>query len=291
MINIATNVKPSLSLGGGTPDVAPYDSQNGGNFGVNNTQTTPYSNSNYQTPSFEQNSVGYQGQNSFQQAPPMPQAQVPPVTQAYTPQPVVQAPVGQVARPQGKGVSLAKGQKVSLSKMNPNLDEIFVGLGWDVANTGVYDLDSEAFLLGANDKVLGDDWFVFYGQPASPDGSVIHCGDNRTGQGSGDDEVIKIKLSQVNPNVAKILFIVSIDRALELGLNFGQVSNAYIRVVDSVTNNELVKFNLSDYYSNVTSMMVGELYKKGGEWRFNPIGNGVAEDLAGLCIRYGVNLA
>lgn len=282
MINIATNVAPSLSLGSTSPDTLGQQSQSTTNYGVNNAQPTSYSGSDYQVNNFEQNNTMYQNQGYVQQPVPMAQP-VAPVPQAQ--------PVGQVARPQGKGVSLAKGQKVSLSKMNPNLDEIFVGLGWDVANTGVYDLDSEAFLLGANDKVLGDDWFVFYGQPASPDGSVIHCGDNRTGAGSGDDEIIKIKLSQVNPNVAKILFIVSIDRALELGLNFGQVSNAYIRVVDSKTNTELVKFNLTDYYTNVTSMMVGELYKKGGEWRFNPIGNGVAEDLAGLCTRYGVNLA
>lgn len=218
---------------------------------------------------------------------------VQPVTPA--PQPVTSAPVQPVAptpRPAGGGVILAKGQKVSLSKMNPNLNEIFVGLGWDIGPNGQgYDLDSEAFILGANGKVLGDDWFVFYNQPASPDGSVTHSGDNKTGDGVGDDEVINIRLSQLNPNADKIVFVVSINEALEKGYNFSNVCNAYVRVVDKSTNKELVKFNLTDYYKEVTSMIVGELYKKGGEWRFNPVGNGVAKDLLGLCEMYGVNVA
>ena len=216
-----------------------------------------------------------------------------PTTPVSVPQPAPAVqPAILVLRPAGGGVILAKGQKVSLSKMNPNLNEIFVGLGWDIGPNGQgYDLDSEAFILGADGKVLGDDWFVFYNQPASPDGSIIHSGDNKTGAGAGDDEVINIRLSQLNPSADKIVFVVSINEALEKGYNFSNISNAYVRVVDKSTNKELVKFNLTDYYKEVTSMIVGELYKKGGEWRFNPVGNGVAKDLLGLCEMYGVNVA
>lgn len=188
-----------------------------------------------------------------------------------------------------QGVILSKGEKVSLSKFNSTLDEVNICLGWDV-NSDNYDLDSEAFMLGENDKVIGDDWFVFYNQPCSPDGSVIHSGDNKTGAGHGDDEIINIKLSKVNSNVHKIVFVVTINEAKERGHNFAGVSNAFIRVVDKNQNRELVRFNLTDYYSNVTSMMVGEIYKKNNEWRFNPIGNGTNDDLLGLCIRYGVNV-
>lgn len=188
------------------------------------------------------------------------------------------------------GVILAKGQKVSLSKFNSALDEIDVCLGWDVSAQN-YDLDSEAFLLGPNDKVIGDEWFVFYNQPCSPDGSVRHSGDNKTGEGFGDDEIINIKLSRVNPSVSKIVFVVTINEAKQRNLNFAGVANAFIRVVDKNQNRELVRFNLTEYYSNVTSMMVGEIYKKNNEWRFNPIGNGTDDDLFGLCRRYGVNVA
>lgn len=197
------------------------------------------------------------------------------------------------SRPTGTGVVLAKGQKVSLSKMNANLDMIEVGLGWDVAvNSAIpYDLDAEAFMLGANGKVIGDDWFIFYNQPMSPDGSCKHMGDNRDGSGVGDDEVIQLQLSRVNPQVEKIAFVVSINEALERGHNFGGVQNAYVRVVDKSTNKELIKFNLTDYFKDVTSMTVGELYLKNGEWRFNAVGQGLKTDLAGLCGFYGVNLA
>lgn len=196
-------------------------------------------------------------------------------------------------RPKGNGVVLAKGQKVSLTKMNSALDLIEVGLGWDVmTNTAIpYDLDAEAFMLGADGKVLSDDWFIFYNQPMSPDGSCKHCGDNKDGNGVGDDEVIQLQLSRVNPQVAKIAFVVSINEAQARGHNFGGVQNAYVRVVDKSTGNELIKFNLTDFFKEVTSMTVGELYLKGGEWRFNAVGQGLNTDLAGLCGFYGVNLA
>ncbi len=220
---------------------------------------------------------------------PAPQPTPQPQYTAPTPQPQYTAP--QNTASSGGGVILKKGQKTSLSKISPNLNNIRVGLGWDVGMNTSYDLDSEVFLLGANEKVIGDDWFVFYGQLTSPDGAVIHHGDNSTGLGDGDDEVIDINLSQLNPQVAKLVFVVTINEAKENGYNFGQIQNAYIRVTDNATGKELVKFSLSEYYKEVVSMVVGELYLKGGEWRFNPVGMGTGDDLEGLCIRYGVNVA
>lgn len=195
-------------------------------------------------------------------------------------------------RPKGNGVVLSKGQKTSLSKMNPNLDLIEVGLGWDVAlNTAIpYDLDATAFMLGADGKVLSDEWMIFYNQTMSPDGSCKHLGDNKDGSGVGDDEVIQLQLSRVNPQVAKIAFVISINEALQRGHNFGGVQNAYVRVVDKSTNRELIKFNLTDFFAEVTSMTVGELYLKNGEWRFNAVGQGLKTDLAGLCGFYGVDV-
>lgn len=185
-----------------------------------------------------------------------------------------------------QGVHLKKGQKFSLG--DSSLTSIKVCLGWDVVNQAC-DLDASAFLLGVNGKVIGDDWFIFYGKTTSPDGAVVHSGDSN-GVGSGDDEVISINLQGINQNVQKIVFVVTIDEALTRGLNFSMVANAYVRVVDD-KNNELARFTLSDYYANVTSMMVGAVYKHNGMWKFNAIGDGVAKDLAGLCEMYGVNVA
>ena len=192
-------------------------------------------------------------------------------------------------RPQGNGVHLKKGQKVALGAPGQTLTSIKVGLGWDVTD-GRCDLDASAFMLGADGKVIGDDWFVFYGQTNSPDGSVIHSGDSQ-GNDIGDDETITINLNQINPNVKKITFVVTINEALEQGLNFSMVSNAYVRVMDGTTGAELNKFMLTDYYSNVTAMVVGEVYNHNGQWKFNAVGDGVAKDLAGLCGMYGVNVA
>ncbi len=256
MFNIPNNTKPSLSL-----------NPAGANNNFTNQSTTQYANNqSFQQP-VNANSQNF-GQNMQMQ-------------QSFNSVP---------QNNNSEGVILAKGQKVSLSKFNAALDEIDVCLGWDVSSQN-YDLDSEAFLLGPDEKVIGDDWFVFYNQTCSPDGSVIHSGDNRTGEGYGDDEIISIKLSKVSPSVSKIVFIVTINEAKERNLNFAGVSNAFIRVVDKNNNRELVRFNLTDYYSTVTSMMVGEIYKKNNEWRFNPIGNGTDDDLFGLCRRYGVNVA
>lgn len=189
----------------------------------------------------------------------------------------------------GKGVILKKGQKLALSDNGAALKNVKVCLGWDVLNQGV-DLDASAFMLGADNRIVGDDWFVFYGQTQSPDGSVNHSGDSQ-GQGDGDDETISIALDRINQSVNKITFVVTIDEALERGFNFSMVANAYVRVVNADTNVEIARFTLSEYYNNVTSMVVGELYRHNGQWKFNPVGDGVAKDLAGLCEMYGVNVA
>jgi len=186
---------------------------------------------------------------------------------------------------------LQKGQKTSLSQLNQKLDFIEVGLGWDLGPGGRgYDLDVEAFLLGASGKVLGDDWFVFYNQPVSPDGAVRLLQDSATGAGPGDDEIIQVRLSRLDPRVEKLAFIVTINEAQERGYNFSNVANAYVRIVDKSSGRELVRFQLTDYYASVCSMVVGEVYRYKDEWRFNPVGNGTGDDLAGLCVRYGVNV-
>lgn len=219
-----------------------------------------------------------------------PQYNQPQMVQPTMTQPQMQAQNVQPRERQfGSGVVLKKGQKVNLAgNTGLTLNNIRVGLGWDIVNQAC-DLDASAFMLGDNGKVIGDDWFVFYGQTVSPDNSIRHSGDSN-GAGAGDDETIDITLSAVNPNVKKIVFVVTINEALERGLNFSMVSNAYVRVTDSASGQELVRFSLTDYYANVTSMMVGEIYNHNGIWKFNAIGNGVAKDLAGLCEMYGVNV-
>lgn len=193
--------------------------------------------------------------------------------------------------PPATGITLKKGQKTSLSQLDPNLNLVEVGLGWDLGPNGRgYDLDVEAFLLDASGKVLGDDWFVFYNQPVSPDGSVRLVQTNASAAGPSDDAVIQIQLRQVNPKVSRMVFILTINEALTYGYRFNNVANAYVRIVNQAARRELVRFSLTDYYSNVCSMMVGEVYRYQNEWRFNPVGNGTGDDLAGLCARYGVNV-
>ena len=271
-IPISNNVKPALGL-----DALASGGLNGGSQPAPQPMAQPMHNNGYQQPMSN----------------PQPMAQ--PMTQPMQPaQPMGGTPAfSSTPRPNGGGVVLAKGQKVSLSKMSANLDLIEVGLGWDTATNSAipYDLDAEAFMLGENGKVIGDDWFIFYNQPMSPDGSCKHSGDNKDGSGVGDDEVIQLQLSRVNPQVAKIAFVISINEAQARGHNFGGVQNAYVRVVDKGTGKELIKFNLTDYFKEVTSMTVGELYLKGGEWRFNAVGQGLNTDLAGLCNFYGVNIS
>lgn len=178
---------------------------------------------------------------------------------------------------------IQKGQKVPL-ETNGRLSRIKVCLGWNTSNSSC-DIDVSAFLLGASGKVLGDTWFVFYGQTLSPDASTCFSVE----QGA-DRETITIDFSKMNPSVNKAVFVLTINEALQKNLNFSMVSDAYIRVIDLNTSQEIVSFKMDEYYSNVTSMMIGEIYRHNGQWKFNAIGNGVARDLAGLCEFYGVEV-
>ncbi|MFF5263308.1 TerD family protein [Actinomadura viridis] len=191
------------------------------------------------------------------------------------------------------GVSLAKGGNVSLTKAAPNLRQVSVGLGWDVrATTGAdFDLDASALLLGTGGKVLSDQHFVFFNNLRSPDGSVEHTGDNLTGEGEGDDESINVDLAMVPAECARIVFPVSIYDADNRGQNFGQVRNAFIRIVDRTDNNELARFDLTEDASTETAMVFGELYRHNGEWKFRAVGQGYASGLAGIAMDFGVNVA
>jgi tellurium resistance protein TerD len=190
-------------------------------------------------------------------------------------------------------ISLQKGQKVDLTKGNPGLKKLLIGLGWDTNRyDGGYDfdLDAAAFLLGANGKVNSDDDFVFYNNLKHKSGSVEHLGDNLTGAGEGDDEEIKIDLSLVPANVEKIDFTVTIYDADARKQKFGQVENAYIRVVDDETGKELIRYDLGEDFSVETAVVVGEIYRNKGEWKFNAIGSGWSGGLAALGRNYGVNV-
>ena len=190
-------------------------------------------------------------------------------------------------------VSLQKGQKVDLTKGNPGLKRIMVGLGWDVNQYdggADFDLDASAFLLGENGKVAKDEDFVFYGNLAHESQAVVHQGDNLTGEGDGDDEQIEVDLSKVPANVSRIAFTVTIYDAEPRRQNFGQVSNAFIRIVDEVSGAEIIRYDLGEDFSIETALVVGELYRHGGEWKFNAIGSGFAGGLAALCRQYGVNV-
>lgn len=191
-------------------------------------------------------------------------------------------------------INLQKGQKVDLTKGNPSLTKIMVGLGWDVNRYdggADFDLDASAFLLGANGKVISDADFVFYGNLKHNSGSVEHMGDNLTGEGEGDDEQIVVDLSKVPANVEKIAFTVTIYEAEQRRQNFGQVSNSYIRILDETTNQEIIHYDLGEDFSIETAVVVGELYRHNGEWKFNAIGSGFQGGLAALCRNYGVNVA
>lgn len=190
-------------------------------------------------------------------------------------------------------VSLAKGQKVDLTKGNPGLSNVVVGLGWDINRYDGghdFDLDTSAFLIGENGKALSDGDFIFYGNLNHSSGSVSHLGDNRTGEGDGDDEQIKVDLSKVPANVQKIAFTVTIHQAVERSQNFGQVSNSYIRVYNGSSNEELVRYDLSEDYSIETAIVVGELYRHSGEWKFAAVGSGFEGGLGALCGNFGINI-
>ena len=191
-------------------------------------------------------------------------------------------------------INLSKGQKVDLTKTNPGLKKVIVGLGWDVNafDSGAdFDLDAAAFMVGSNGKCPTEKDFIFYGNLKHPSESVEHMGDNLTGEGDGDDEQIKIDLSKVPANIEKIAFTVTIYDAESRRQNFGQVSNAYIRILDEVTNTEIIRFDLGEDFSIETAVVVGELYKHNGEWKFNAIGSVFGGGLAALCNHYGIEVA
>ena len=191
-------------------------------------------------------------------------------------------------------INLTKGQKVDLTKGNPGLKKIMVGLGWDVnaSDSGAdFDLDAAAFMLGENGKCPTEKEFIFYGNLTHESESVVHMGDNLTGEGEGDDEQIEIDLTKIPANVSRIAFTVTIYDADVRRQNFGQVSNAYIRIVDETTNTELIHYDLGEDFSIETAVVVGELYKHNGEWKFNAIGSGFQGGLAALCGHYGIQVA
>ncbi|MDE5753044.1 MAG: TerD family protein [Oscillospiraceae bacterium] len=190
-------------------------------------------------------------------------------------------------------VGLIKGQKVDLTKGNPGLSKLLVGLGWDTNRyDGGYDfdLDAAAFLLGQNGKVTSDLDFVFYNHMKHESGAVEHMGDSLTGGNDGDDEIMKIDLSKVPASISRIDFTVTIYDAEMRNQNFGQVSNAYIHVLDQTNNRELIRFDLGEDFSVETAVVVGELYRHNGEWKFNAIGSGFSGGLRALGLNFGVNV-
>ena len=188
-------------------------------------------------------------------------------------------------------VSLAKGQKVDLTKTNPGLTKVSVGLGWDTNKYDggkEFDLDSSVFLLESSGKVTGPEGFVFYNNTTGGNGSVVHSGDNLTGDGDGDDEVVHIDLSKVPSNIEKITFTVTIHDAENRGQNFGMVSNSFIRVFNESA--ELIRYDLGEDFSIETALVVGELYRHGGEWKFAAIGSGYQGGLVALCNDFGLQV-
>ncbi len=194
-------------------------------------------------------------------------------------------------------VSLSKGGKVSLAKVaqdagiSGGLTKILVGLGWDVNRYdggAQFDLDAAAFMLAGTGKVRSSADFIFYNQKVGP--GVEHMGDNRTGEGEGDDEVINIDLSAIPADIERVSFTVTIDQAEARKQNFGMVENSYIRVVDAVSGTELIKYDLGEDFSVETAVVVADLYRHNGEWKFNAIGSGFSGGLAALCANFGVDI-
>lgn len=189
-------------------------------------------------------------------------------------------------------ISLKKGQKIDLTKTNPGLSKILVGLGWDTNKYdggADFDLDASVFMVDASGKAPTENEFIFYNNPKHPSGSVEYMGDNRTGEGEGDDEQINIDLSLVPANIDKIAFTVTIYDYENRRQNFGQVSNAFIRIVDVNKNEELIRYDLSEDFSIETALVIAELYRNNGEWKVQAIGSGFNGGLAALCNNYGLN--
>jgi tellurium resistance protein TerD len=190
-------------------------------------------------------------------------------------------------------VSLSKGQKVDLTKTNPGLTSVVVGLGWDTNKYdggNDFDLDSSVFLLGENGKVTNETDFIFYNNREGAGGAVVHTGDNRTGDGDGDDEQVKINLTNVPANIQRIAFTITIHDADSRNQNFGQVSNSYARIFNESTGEELIRYDLGEDFSIETAIVVGELYRHNGEWKFSAIGSGYQGGLAALATDFGLSI-
>ncbi|WP_219413672.1 TerD family protein [Pseudonocardia nigra] len=189
-------------------------------------------------------------------------------------------------------VSLTKGGNVSLTKEAPGLTAVIVGLGWDVrTTTGTdFDLDASAIVVGAEGKVVSDKHFIFFNNLTNPDGTVEHTGDNLTGEGEGDDEQVKVNLAGMSADTDKIVFAVSIYDADSRSQSFGQVRNAFIRVVNQAGGAEIARYDLSEDASTETAMVFGELYRNGADWKFRAVGQGYASGLAGIARDFGVNV-
>jgi tellurium resistance protein TerD len=190
------------------------------------------------------------------------------------------------------GISLSKGGNISLSKTDPTLKNVIVGLGWDARPTdgADFDLDASAFMVKEDGKVRSDSDFIFYNQSKSTCGSVEHTGDNRTGAGDGDDESVVVLLDKVPLDVQRVIFTVTIHEADSRKQNFGQVSRAYVRIVNKDSNNEVARYDLSEDASIETAMIFGEIYRHSGEWKFKAVGQGFAGGLAALARQYGINV-
>ncbi|MBK4214032.1 TerD family protein [Bacillus pumilus] len=190
-------------------------------------------------------------------------------------------------------IQLSKGQRVDLTKTNPGLTKVMIGLGWDTnkySGGAEFDLDASAFLVDANNRCLQDTDFVFYNNLQHPSGSVTHTGDNRTGEGDGDDEQILVDFSKIPANIDRIGITVTIHDAETRSQNFGQVSNAFVRVVNEEGGEELIRFDLGEDFSIETAVVVCELYRHGSDWKFNAIGSGFSGGLAALCQNYGLEV-
>lgn len=190
------------------------------------------------------------------------------------------------------GISLSKGGNVSLSKTDPSLKNVIVGLGWDArpATGADFDLDASAFMVKEDGKVRSDGDFIFYNQTKSMCGSVEHTGDNRTGAGDGDDEAVIVLLDKVPADVQRVIFCVTIHEAEMRKQNFGQVSHAYVRIVNKDSNNEVARYDLSEDASIETAMIFGEIYRHSGEWKFKAVGQGYGGGLSALARQYGINI-
>lgn len=190
-------------------------------------------------------------------------------------------------------ISLQKGGNLSLSKTDPSLREVLVGLGWEARSTtgADFDLDASLFMVQENGKVRGDHDFIFYNQLTSTCGAVEHTGDNKTGAGAGDDEALKIRLADVPAEIKRLVIAVTIHDAEARRQSFGMVQDAFVRVVNIDNDAEIVRFDLSEDYSTETAMIFAEIYRHNGEWKFRAVGQGYAGGLAALAIEHGVDIA